>query len=234
MSTLQGGAGGIVTDGLVLHYDSANYKNFVTGSTNLYDLSSYKNDGIVSNSISYDFSNGGVFSFNGTNQSIIIPNNTALDTQTPTVEVWIKTNALSQNGFWFEKGTVNTQYSLFQEGGSVLWRQRTDGGLVQQIISSATYLNTTSWSQIVGTFRSGERKIYVNAIERNSDTQTGTIATNTGGMSIGVFGGYTGGGSPPRGYNYNGYLAIVRVYNRVLSATEILQNYNSVKKRFGL
>jgi hypothetical protein len=49
-------------------------------------------------------------------------------------------------------------------------------------------------------------------------------------MSIGVYGGFNGS----RGYFYNGNIAIVRVYNRVLSASEVAQNYNATKTRFGL
>jgi hypothetical protein len=49
-------------------------------------------------------------------------------------------------------------------------------------------------------------------------------------MSIGVYGGYAGS----RGYYYNGDIAIVRVYNKALSASEVLFNYNALKGRFGL
>ena len=36
------------------------------------------------------------------------------------------------------------------------------------------------------------------------------------------------------GVMFNGNVGFVRVYNRALSASEILQNYNSAKSRFGL
>jgi hypothetical protein len=78
------------------------------------DVSRNGSDAELINTPSFNSGSLGSFSFNGTNQIIISPENSALNTQTPTVEVWIKTNALSQNGFFFEKGTVNTQYSLFQ------------------------------------------------------------------------------------------------------------------------
>jgi hypothetical protein len=49
-------------------------------------------------------------------------------------------------------------------------------------------------------------------------------------MSIGVYGGFNG----TRGYYYNGNIAIVKVYNRELTAAEVLQNYNVERSRFGL
>jgi hypothetical protein len=172
------------------------------------------------------------FSFKGnfiTPSSVcVIPNNTNLDTQTPTVEVWMKTNALSQNGFWFEKGAVNTQYSLFQEGTNIQWRQYFSNlaGFATLSTSSTTYLNTTQYFQIVGTFTSGDRRLYINGVQVNSDTQAGTIGTNSSGQTIGQYnlGDYT----------FDGNIAIVKVYNKVLSPLEVQQNFNALRGRFGV
>jgi hypothetical protein len=188
-----------------------------------------KNVGTLTNG-NYNSENS--FSFKGnfiTPSSVcVIPNNTNLDTQTPTVEVWMKTNALSQNGFWFEKGAVNTQYSLFQEGTNIQWRQYFSNlaGFANLSTSSTTYLNTTQYFQIVGTFTSGDRRLYINGVQVNSDTQTGTIGTNSSGQTIGQYnlGSYT----------FDGNIAIVKVYNRVLSPLEVQQNFNAARGRFGI
>ena len=174
------------------------------------------------------FGNKDYLSFDGTNDYIAIANDTALNTQTPSVEVWIKTNATSQNGFWFEKGSVNTQYSLFQEGSVIQWRQyfSSGQGLTNLSTTTATYINTSNWYQVVGTFTSGDRRLYINGVQVNSDTQAGTINTNNSGMRIGS---YLDGG-----YFYNGSIAVVRVYNKVLSPAEVLQNFNAQRDRFGI
>lgn len=174
------------------------------------------------------YNSNGSFSFDGTNNYIRYNNSTSLDTQTPTVEVWVKTNALSQNGFWFEKGAVNTQYSLFQQGGVIQWRQyfSSGQGVTNLSTTTATYLNTSNWFQIVGTFVSGSRILYINGVQVNSDTQAGTISTNSSGITIGEYGG--------GGYRYNGNIAIVRIYNRALSAAEVKQNFNALRGRFNI
>ena len=189
-----------------------------------------QNNTLTASSLTYG--SDGTFSFNGSSDSIIFPENSALNTQTPTVEVWVKTNATSQNGFWFEKGNVNTQYSLFQEGSVIQWRQyfSSGQGLTNLSTTTASYMNTSNWYQVVGTFTSGSRILYINGVQVNSDSQAGTINTNTNGSSIGVYGGYNGG----RGYYYNGSIAIVRIYNRVLSAAEIKQNFQALRGRFGI
>ena len=218
----------IVTNGLVLCLDAGSRKSYPGSGTVWNELSNNMSAELV-NSPTFNSQKNGFFQF-VTDDYARIPNSTTLDTQTPSVEVWIKTNETSQTGFWFEKGTVNTQYSLFQEGTNIQWRQHYGAGYSNLSTNTATYINTSSWYQIVGTFASGRRRLYINGNLVNSDAQTGTISTNSGGMSIGVFGGYSGA----RGYYYNGSLAVCRVYNKELTPAEILQNYNATKGRFNL
>jgi hypothetical protein len=91
-------------------------------------------------------------------------------------------------------------------------------------------MNTSNWFQVVGTYTSGSRILYINGVQVATDTQTGTIATNSSGMSIGAYGGNSGS----NGYFYNGALSICRVYNRVLTAAEVLQNFNAARGRYGV
>jgi hypothetical protein len=218
----------IVTNGLVLALDAGNTKSYPGSGNTWADLSGLGNTGTLVNSPTFNSANNGFFQF-VTDDQIVIPNNTALDTQTPTVEVWVKTNATNQNGFWFEKGTVNSQYSLFQEGGSILWRMNI-GGITNLTTTTATYMNTSNWYQVVGTYTSGTRRLYINGQLVNSDGQGGTIATSAGGMSIGVYGGFNGS----RGYYYDGNLSTCKVYNRALTAAEIQQNFNALRGRYGI
>lgn len=217
----------IVTSGLVFSIDAADSNSYRSGSAFVYNTANLERSGSVSGAMGYNVSGRGAFVFSANSSAILFPEDSTLNTQTPTVEVWIKTNNTNQNGFWFEKGQVNTQYSLFQEGSNIVWRQNL-GSNFSQYTGTATYINTTNWAQVVGTFASGDRRTYVNGIVRTSDTQSGTISTNTNGMSIGIYGGFNGG----RGYSYDGNIGAIRVYNRVLSPQEILQNYNEQLNRF--
>ena len=218
----------IIEDGLVLCLDAGNRASYTGSGTVWNELSNNMSAELV-NSPTFNSQNNGFFQFVSDDYARI-PNNTLLDTQTPTVEVLIKTNATTQLGFWFEKGTVNSQYSLFQSNGTLILRQNVGGSLIDLTITTSNFINTSNCYQVVGTFTSGRRRLYVNNNLVNSDTVTGTLGTNTGGMSIGAYGGYTGSKS----YYYNGNLAICRVYNKELTSTEVLQNYNAIKGRFGI
>ena len=219
----------ISRDGLVLCLDAGNRSSY-SGTGTVWNELSNNMSGELVNSPTFNSQNNGFFQF-VTNDYARIPNNTTLDTQTPSVEVWIKTNTTNQNGFWFEKGTVNTQFSLFQEGTDIVWRHHFSGvGIGDFRVLASNFINTTNWYQVVGTFTSGRRRLYINGNLVDSNAQTGTISTNSGGMSIGAYGGYTG----DKNYFYNGNLAICRVYNKELTTAEVLQNYNATKGRFVL
>lgn len=220
------GFGRVSTNGLVFVSDSADRNSYRGTGTSWLDVSGNAMVGTINNSPTFNTSNGGYFDFDGTDEYVLFTNNTILDTQTPTVEIWIKTNATTQNAIWFEKGIVNQQYSLFQENTTLKWRHAL-GGINNLEITTATYITTTKWHQVVGTFTSGDRRLFVNGVQVGADTPTGTIGTNTTGV-------WLGGRGNLASYSFNGSISICRVYNRVLSASEIVQNYNATKARFGL
>lgn len=175
--------------------------------------------------------NNNYFSFNGTtnNRYFKIPNNTALDTQYPTIEIWVKPANLNQNGHWFEKGTVNAQYSLFQEGSNICFRTK-PAGTMDSLYGSATVLSTTNWNHVVASRDPYRKKIYINGVLTYFKNYTDSITTTPDGMSIGVYGGYSGS----RSYYYNGDIANIKIYNRALSDSEISQNFNALRGRFGI
>ena len=174
---------------------------------------------------------GGSWYFDGTTSTGYWQQSGALDhlnNQNYTMEVWVKTNATSQNGFWFEKGSVNTQYSLFQEGGNIVHRTHFSnlGTYDSLYTTTSTYMNTSNWYHVVATYDGTTKRTYINGNQVSSKNISGTVSTNTNGAWIGKYGG-------AGGYQYNGYLAKCNVYNRALSAAEIATNFNIDKARFG-
>lgn len=208
--------------------DSTFVSPFVNGTrTNTASILDLTNrNTITASSLTYASDN--TFSFNGSSNYMIFPENSDFNVQTLTVEAWVKTNATTQNGFWFEKGTVNSQYALFQEGGSITWRLTTN--VASLTAPTASYMNTSQYAQVVGTYTAGDRRIYVNGVQVASDTLNYSIPTNAGGCSIGAYGGFSGSKS----YYFNGNIGLVRVYNRALSANEVRQNFNALRGRYGI
>lgn len=222
---------GIVTSGLVINLDAGDSASYPGTGTTWTDLNSTAIQFTSFGSPTYTASSPGYFSFNGAGtQYMTAPENSALNNANVTVEAWVKTNSTSQNGFFFEKGQVNTQYSLFLENGNIRWRTAGSSTYYDTSVTASLYITTSAWAQIVGTYSGGTKTLYVNGVSVATSTGIPAISTNTNGMSIGVLGGFSG----TRGYYYNGSLSIINVYSKALSAAEVLQNYDAMKTRHGL
>jgi hypothetical protein len=97
---------------------------------------------------------------------------------------------------------------------------------------SNNILPLNQWIYIIGTRESGVVKLFINGVLDGSNTQTGTLSFGSSPLFIGVD--VDSGTEGSLGNYFNGNIAQVQIYNRALSATEILQNYNATKTRFGL
>jgi hypothetical protein len=186
--------------------------------------------GELRNGTSYDAGNGGNMVFDGIDNYVYFPDETALDSQTITMESWAYLNStLSQNGFIFEKGNVNTQYSnFFYSDGNFYFR--TMGPSNQDLsINSSTYMTADAWYHIVCTFEPGIKTIYINGTQVSQLTGiTGTISSDATGLFLGAY--YNGGSID---FLLNGRIAISRTYNITLTSTQVLENFEAEKTRFG-
>jgi hypothetical protein len=220
----------IVEDGLVFAVDAGSERSYAGSGTTTYNLIDNAS-GTLTNGVGYLSSNGGTFDFDGTDDFIVFPDNTNLNSQTITMESWSYLDAsTNQSAFLFEKGNVNTQYSNFFNGGYTdTFYFRTQGTSIQDLnFTTSTYITADTWNHIVCTYGSGTKKIYVNGVQIATQTGiTGTIPTVTTGLFMGAYG-------PGTSYFINGRIAVSRVYNTVLTQAEVTQNYIAQKDRFNI
>jgi hypothetical protein len=96
--------------------------------------------------------------------------------------------------------------------------------------SGFTYDFTPTQNQIyVFTYTdngSNESKLYINGSLVTTYTSYTALETNTNALYVGKFT-YTSNGISGNVYNS-------KIYNRVLTAAEVLQNFNATKSRYGL
>ena len=221
----------IVTDGLVLYLDAANVKSYVSGSTTWNDLSINRRNGILTNGPTFDTANGGSIAFDGTNDTVNLGiGNTFFPIPQFTIQVWFKslgtvpttgTNP-SLYGFTFGirciVGSTNLLFSV--DDGVNLNTTSTTGTI--------PFMNG-NWYSCTMTHDGTVNKMYINGIFNVSINRTwsGTSRWPTNGWNLG------------RDNNNNnqfffGNISQCKIYNKALSDSEILQNYNATKTRFGL
>ena len=240
MSTVQGGQGRIITDGLVLRLDAANnnsYNRYIS-PTIWNDISGNGNNGTLVGPSggypSYNSANGGSISFDGTDDYLNCEPSTYLTGLINiTASIWVKPLILP--GLTYQYYPTITRYS-----GSNGWdlsysrdKNFLFGG--REIAGDGNYLGTTSistyelntWNNVVGTKSGNNWRIYVNGILQNSFTGgTGTVPFDAKNLRIGA-----------ASFNLvfsNISVSNAMIYNRALSSTEILQNYNATRARFGI
>jgi len=218
----------IVTNGLVLCLDASNVKSYVSGSTSWNDLTSNQNIGVLTNGPTFNSSNGGSIVFDGSNDYVKLPNSSIFQLSNFTFNAWVKTSLTNTNQFIIDCSSnfsAGYGYSLRITSGNKIRFWSYDA---TYYLDSITTVSTNTWYNITSTYdnTSGVQKIYINGILDLSNTAAGFAISTISYLQIGsaqIFGMYLGGN-----------ISYIQFYNRALSSTEILQNYNATKTRFGL
>jgi hypothetical protein len=212
----------IITNGLVLSLDAANNKSYPGSGTTWTDLSGNNNTGTLTNGPTFNAGNQGSIVFDGTNDYVPIgTSGFPFGSSAGTLSVWAKTNTISSGYIWIVSyGTALGSQSRFLGINSSTYLF---GGYGDDINASGVPLNT--WFNMVGVYDGTNAFLYINGnlVSGPTAKSWNTIANNA------QLGRQTNGGE-----YWNGNISQVQVYNRVLSATEVLQNYNATKSRFGL
>ena len=218
----------IVTDGLVLNLDAGDYASYPRSGTTWYDLSGGGNNGTLTNGPTYDSANKGSIVFDGANDYITIPQETGeFSNSSMTVEFWIKphTIAVGGNVITMDRTTFdgNTGIEIFFLGGQ--------NGIISVRGSGATRIDSTGtatlneWNFVSVVYSGTTAYIYINGVFDSSGSVQSVNTTNYD-FHIGIF--------PTLGYYYDGNIATFSIYNRALSSTEITQNFNALRGRYGI
>jgi hypothetical protein len=238
---------GIVTNGLVLNLDAGFTPSYSRSGTTWYDLSGNVNNCTLVNGPTYNTSQGGGIKFDATDDYATIPDNNSLDLTELTISLWfnrgdILTLALGDQQNFFLKGNtifesgdqVNYAVTLFGPTGGGRYNTRAGalGGGDVRIEPPSQVLFANQWYNLVFTHVSTNAPIpYLNGVKQTNWTVNGAsnpIKPNTWRATI------SGDVERNQAATFNGIMSIVQLYNRALSETEVLQNWNALKGRFGL
>lgn len=217
-----------VSTGLVLNLDAANLRSYPGNGTTWSDLSLSKNTGTLTNSPTYSSAYKGCIIFDGIDDYVTMPQPSInLSPNLWTICIWMK---------------PNDQYSRFLVPYSAgidnfLEYDNTNQKVNIAITTSADINNRTrsgtngtipvnNWSFSCISMNNLDIKIYANGLLTNSYTEIDTIANWESTWYLGQRGNST--------YWYSGAIANLIVYNRELSAAEVLQNYQALRGRYGL
>ncbi len=212
----------IITDGLVLCLDAANTKSYPGSGTTWTDLSNNGNNGSLINGPTFSSDNLGSISFDGVNDYVNIPNFTSLALSSAcTISIWSFIRQNKGYHFW-GNGIFLVQ---IQSNGNYRLRFNLDGNWRSSY--SASFSNNI-WHKLDITWDGNITKIYTNSQE---------VVNSTADSSFNAFSNTT---TQPleisrRSSDFSDVnIAGVQLYNKALTPSGILQNYNATKGRYGL
>jgi hypothetical protein len=212
----------IIMNGLVSYWDASNNRSY-SGSGDWLDVSSFGYNLLVRNSPTFVKSGGlGYFTLNGTNQDFYLASYTLTFTAM-TYNLWVWRNGTQgrYTGLVMNRGNA-TGFTYPDPASSLGYHW---AGNEYTYFSGVETANQT-WAMATLTVSASEAKWYINGILQQT-------RVNAHGSS--TFANLYVGSDPQDGTRYyNGRISMVQIYNRALTAAEILQNYNATKTRFGL
>ena len=211
--------GTITTVGTETVHTFTSSGTFVTG-TNFIDLSGNGNNGSLVNGVGYSGTNGGSLSFDGINQRVST-------NYKPSGErsyfIWVKFSSLTHSSGYQLTGTQEnnayTYIGIENGGGIYYYAGASTGGNIGNPVTVNTWVNLG-----FALFPDGSRRVYKNGIEIHYNTG-GLGGTATLEFSVGCIN---------QNHFITGNISNVTIYNRALSASEIMQNFQATKSRFGL
>jgi hypothetical protein len=212
------------TSGLSFYIDIAIQASYYNSSaTTLYDLTGSSMIITLYNSPTYSTTGGGCLIFNGTTQ--YGRSSAPLPLTNWTIEAWYYYSGGSTGGnIVVDIFSSTMQYILGSFGGGWI-----SAGMYSPSANTGSFTPTVgNWYQVVGTYDGANVKLYINGALSSSVASTGR-PTN-GGIGFHIMTQYDVG----RSQYLAGNLAILRMYNRALILSEVTQNYNAEKSRFGL
>ena len=221
-----GSSYGYPSDGLLLYYDF----NEVSGTTAITSSDTSAYAGTVTNT-SFSDNLGvqdGALAFDGTNDYVDFGDPAAdiLDPSYVTVSVWVKIDSLAVNSYLVSKSRDVSDATL----GSYSLRVLTSGLARAEFWSASDNLmkNTTAttalsldtWSHLAMTYDGSTLIIYVNGVQDNSTSVTGSIYASSRNLTLGAL-----AHSVPNHFRFDGLMDEVFIYSRALSASEISTLY---------
>ena len=241
----------IITDGLVLYLDAANTKSYPGSGTTWSDLSGNGNNGTLVNGPTFNSTNGGSIVFDGVNDYAVI--NSPLSYLLPSsTEVLFSVNNFTTNNTvigGYDQGYDNNFSSAII---GMIFITNSSKKIVSSVITTTQiYRTVTSTTTLTeGKYYhvilnkdtvNGLLQLYVNGVLESSITfdtasyaQWPTLGNFRGSNVIRLSDTLSSNSIFNTTKYLNGRIPIFKLYNRILSASEILQNYNATKGRFNL
>ena len=214
-----------VTENLQFYVDAGLPSSYSGTGTTWYDISGNSRN-LTMNSLSYSSNDGGYIIFDGSHTADSVATYSINFSNGFTVESVAKFSGSSYEGLFAFNDPTNGNYINVQAQGGTNIRWEVDQA---SSLTTTNSLSSNTWYHVTCVYEgdsnntSGTARIYINGVENNTASLGRSGQSQTSNFELGLHDG-----------NLTGNIALSRMYNKVLNSTEVLQNFNATKNRFGL
>lgn len=221
----------IVTTGLQYYLDAANTRSYSGSGLTTYDLKYSGIGGTLVNGVGFGTTNLGYFIFDGTNDFIQVPVSSIPTGNEISICLWNYGTSAQTSSVFSSHKADNTRViniHLPWNDSVVYWDAGYSAGTYDRIntatLSSSQWQGWHHWT-FTKNATSGTMEIYLDGVLNIS----GTGKNKTLDIADQVFIGRFQISSP---LYHIGRVSLLKCYNKSLTASEVLQNYNATKKRY--
>jgi hypothetical protein len=220
----------IVEDGLIFRVDAGDTDSYGGTGTTWTDVIN-GNNGTILNGASYNSAQGGYFEFDGVDDKVDFGQPAILESFPMSIDVWFY--AASTGDGIITKGTTRQSahlrdWDIFGNGSNLIFAV-SDGSTSYPVNIRDSFPSLNTWHHLVvswdGTTGTNGAKMYLDGALFAQGTSTSTTFATAHNIFV---------GGNRTGFYLDGRISMVKMYDKVLSASEALQNYNASKDRYGL
>jgi hypothetical protein len=216
----------IVTDGLVTYLDASNPSSYSGSGSTWFDLSGNGNNATLVGSPTWDSTNGGRFTLNGTSQ--YMSGTFPLNNNAFTVSFTLQNTARSADGQLFSLGSP--EKILVYTGSGFDYAFSVYSPTIYNTIPrySMHTMEIGKWYNVTITYNNTTSDMYLNG--RLAYSLSNSLVNTTVGSDTWNLGRRLEGG----GQNAAGYYGNLMLYNKALSAQDISKNFNTFRAKYGI
>lgn len=210
----------IITDRLIVYLDAANRRSYSGSGTSWRNLAQDTANVTLTGGPTFSSSNSGIITFDGSNDYASL----SLPTFSSTFSIcfWVQVTTLVANSEiqLFSPSTDIASISMYGTTTSTIRFLSWNGSSARY---ASQYIVQNKWYNLV-LVNSTNTTYYINGAFDSVHASTGTLDSGT--ATIGCIG--------TTSRFLTGNIGAVSIYNKALSSSEALQNYNALKGRFNL
>lgn len=234
----------IVSNNIRCYYDADIYSSYIGSGTSFVDVSGNGYNATINNAPTFVSPEPKSFLLNGSTQDITLPSNFNSGLTSGTWEFWVNCASLPASSGVYQQLYIqeaSVWLGLYNVSGVIFfgsdlnngsgWFDGNGGNTTGAKTTSTLSANT--WYHVAYSWDGSTIRIYLNG---NLESTTSTLQASNGRQNVTTL----GTGTTPRligsrsgSAYFNGKISMFRNYNIALSASEVLQNYNATKFRFG-